>query len=113
MPINIAPTIEFAQVPRSPAFAAELDHAEFVLIPACMSRITDAALRDPILMASAHLANNITKLKAGLEAGLSDEALSIPYEQYLLFLDAVNHWTNAPAGIRFPEGEAASEEPQA
>ena len=110
MSINIAPVIEFAQVPRSPAFAAELDHAEFVLIPQCMSRITDAALRDPILMSAAHLANNIAKLKAGLEAGLSDESLQAPYLDYLLYLDAVNHWTNAPAGVRFPEGEANAEQ---
>ena len=110
MSINIAPVIEFVPVPRTSQFVAELDEAEFVLIPQCVSRITDAALRDPILMSSAHLANSIAKLKAGLEAGLSDEALQAPYLDYLLYLDAVNHWTNAPAGVRFPEGEADAEQ---
>lgn len=105
MPINIAPVVEFAPVPRSAEFAAELEYAESVLIPQAMHRISDACLRDPILMTSAHLADNIATLKAGLQAGLSDESLQAPYLNYLLYLDAVNHWAVAPAGVRFP-GEA-------
>lgn len=107
---TIAPTIELTLLPRSEAFAQELDDTLHVLIPSCMDRLKDRdaeAVREQVLMATSHLAAHITRLKAALESGEPDSfELERHLNGYALMRAATEYWTTADASNRWP---AASE----
>lgn len=101
MPIAEIQTLVTIQ--RTPEFAEELDHSLRVLIPQAMARIGDPALRDPLLLSCSHLDGHIRRLQHALESGEPD---SVETERhvlgYILMKSAVEHWRDAPAGVRFP-----------
>lgn len=108
MPTNIAEVVTITALPRSPGFAEELDHGIHVLIPSCMSRIGDPALRDPILISCSHLDGHIRRLLQALETGEPDSfEIERHLHGYWLMKSAVEHWRDAPAGVRFPAEERA------
>lgn len=104
--MQIAPVQQLVLIPRNENFAQELHEAEFVLIPQAMARIADAALRDPIMISTSALAGHVTRIKQALETGEADSvATESALLNFWLLREAVIHWRDAPAGVRFPAGE--------
>jgi hypothetical protein len=106
--MTIAPIQHLTQIPRTPEFEAELNHALYKLIPATMERACDPAtpeIRDPALLTTSHLHAHAKRLLQALETGEPDNLQTeAAYEGFLLMREAATFWRDAKS--RWPTGEA-------
>lgn len=93
MPINIAPAPVFPTIDRA-ALAQKIERIEFQTCPALMAHgVANKEITEPASMVVSTLYGIVARLKAGLEAGVSDQDMLVDVTNLPLYEDAAAHWT--------------------